>query len=149
MSLIKSGTGGVLGIAFAGGLATLTGLPFLLAPFGASAVLLFGQPNSPFAQPINTIGGYLISTLVGLGLLLILPSTWWVAALAVGIAIMLMLVLRVTHPPAGAIPIVAATSHLGQGTLVGVVLGGSIALVGLAVLHHRIPPRHDYPKPVG
>ena len=58
----------MIGIGAVGALAALTHLPLLLAPLGASAVLIFGQPASPLAQPANVFGGYLVATIVGVGL---------------------------------------------------------------------------------
>ncbi len=145
-SHLKSGLGGLVGIAASGLLATSTGQPFLIAPFGASAVLLFGQPASPLAQPANALGGYAVATVVTLAILLLMPAGWPAAATGVGIAIALMAMLRVTHPPAGAIPILAATSDIHGLTLVLVVAGGSALLVALAALHHWLPPRTVYPK---
>jgi CBS-domain-containing membrane protein len=143
---VKSGLGGAIGIGAVGALAVTTHQPFLLAPFGASAVLLFGHPASPLAQPANVVGGYFVATSVTLLLLMLFPGAWVAAAAGVGIAIALMSMLRITHPPAGAIPILAATSTIQGGTLLGVVLGGSIGLVGVASLHHWLPPRLEYPK---
>jgi len=143
---LKSGLGGAIGIGAVGAAAALTHEPFLIAPFGASAVLLFGHPASPLAQPANVIGGYFVATLVTLLALMFFPGAWVAAAAGVGVAIALMSMLRITHPPAGAIPILAATSTIQGGTLLGVVLGGSIGLVGVASLHHWLPPRHEYPK---
>ncbi|ODT22887.1 MAG: hypothetical protein ABS35_13780 [Kaistia sp. SCN 65-12] len=143
---LKSGLGGAVGIGAVGALAVTTHQPFLLAPFGASAVLLFGHPASPLAQPANVVGGYFVATIVTLLLLMLFPGAWVAAAAGVGIAIALMSILRITHPPAGAIPILAATSTIQGGTLLGVVLGGSIGLVGVASLHHWLPPRLEYPK---
>ncbi|ODN71312.1 HPP family protein [Methylobrevis pamukkalensis] len=149
LASLKSGLGGLIGIGLSGGLAGLTGLPFLIAPFGASAVLVFGQPASPLAQPANVIGGYAVATLVTLVVLAFLPMGWLAAAIGVGAAIALMALLRVTHPPAGAIPILAATSSIHGLTLVAVVAGGSLLLVLVAALHHRLPPRlHVYPRRV-
>ena len=77
-----------------------------MAPFGATCVLLFSVPNSPLSQPANVIGGHLVSTAIGLLLHAMLPVEWWSLGLAVGLAIAAMAVLRVTHPPAGADPLV-------------------------------------------
>ena len=73
------------------------------------------------------------------------PVATWTAPLGVGLAIAAMLVLRVTHPPAGAVPILAATSPIAPDLLAGVVALGATGLVAIAVLHHRMPPRHPYP----
>lgn len=144
---VKSGTGAVAGMALVGGLSTLTGLPLLMAPLGATAVLLFGQAQSPLAQPANVFFGYLLATALGVGVALSLPGVWWAAAIAVGIAVGLMLAFRVTHPPAGAVPLVAMGAPQQPAMLFASVLIGSVALVALAVLHHRLPPRAAYPRP--
>lgn len=132
-----------------GGLAAWTGLPLLLAPFGATAVLLFGQAQSPLSQPANVFGGYLVAAAVSAAMLALLPPMWWAATLAVGVVVGVMLVARVTHPPAGAIPLVAFSTHMPAETLFFVVLAGAFCLVGVAVIHHRLPPRVVYPRPVG
>jgi CBS-domain-containing membrane protein len=145
-SHIKSGSGAIVGMAAVGGLSAVTGLPLLIAPFGASAVLLFGQPASPLAQPANVFGGYMLAAAVGTGAAMAFPGLWPAAAVAVGIAIALMLMFRVTHPPAGAIPLVAFASPLPSTTLFAVVALGAASLVVFAALHHWLPPRHEYPK---
>lgn len=144
---IKSGLGAIVAMLAVGGLATATGIPLLIAPFGATAVLLFGQPKSPLAQPANVMGGYLISSLSVFLAALLLPDIWWSAAISVGFAIAVMSLLRLTHPPAGAIPLVAFGSHQGAGTIFLVVVAGGALLVAIAVLHHRLPPRTHYPVP--
>ena len=136
----------MVGIGAVGGLASLTELPLLIAPLGATVVLLFGQPASPLAQPINIFGGYLLATIIGVGSVLVFPGVWWVAAVAVGLVIALMLMLRVTHPPAGAVPLVALATPVQSATLFMTILIACISLVGLALIHHRIPPRTQYPR---
>jgi CBS-domain-containing membrane protein len=143
---LKSGAGALIGMTLVGALAGLTGLPLLLAPFGATAVLLFGQPESALSQPANVFGGYLVAALVTSLMLGLLPPTWWVATIAVGVVIALMLALRVTHPPAGAVPLVAFSTHMHPETLFLVTLGGAVCLVLVAVVHHWVPPRRIYPK---
>jgi CBS-domain-containing membrane protein len=142
---LKSGVGAIAAMLAVGGLTVETSIPLLIAPFGATAVLLFGQPKSPLAQPANVIGGYLLAALVGSLALQFLPGIWWASAIAVGLSIAGMLLLRVTHPPAGAVPLVAFGSHLEGQDLFLVVLAGSALLVVIAVVHHLIPPRHQYP----
>ena len=138
----------MLGIGTVGGLATLTGLPLLIAPLGATVVLLFGHPGSPLAQPINIFGGYLLATILGVAAALTFPGVWWIAAIAVGAAIAGMLMFRITHPPAGAIPLVALAAPLQSATLFGTILVSCISLVAIALVHHRLPPRIAYPKPL-
>lgn len=79
------------------------GLPWLVAPLGASAVLVFGLPASPLAQPWAVLGGNTVSALVGIACLHWLPlPPMAVAAAAVALAIALMFLLRCLHPPGGA-----------------------------------------------
>lgn len=143
---LKSGAGAALGLGLVGGLAALTGWPLLIAPLGASVVLIFGQPASPLAQPANVFGGYLLGTLFGVAAALELPGVWAAAAVAVGLAVALMLLLRVTHPPAGAVPLVAMAAPDRGLALFPMLLVSAAILVGLALLLHRLPPRVTYPR---
>lgn len=144
---LKSGAGGMLGMGIVGGAAAFTSLPLLIAPFGASAVLLFGHPTLALAQPANVIGGYAVSASVAIVFALLFPGAWWAAALGVGLAILAMLLLRVSHPPAGAVPILMTLSAIDPFELAGIVMAGAIGLVAVASLYHRLPPRHhDYPR---
>ena len=77
-------------------------LPWLVAPMGASAVLVFAVPASPLAQPWSVIGGNTLSALVGILVVRWLGPADWTAALAVGCAIGVMFALRCLHPPGGA-----------------------------------------------
>lgn len=137
-SMLVAGLGGVVAIAVVGVLTAYGPTPLLMAPFGASCVLLFSVSGSPLSQPANVIGGHVLSTLVGLVLHLLLPDAWWAAALAVGVAIALMAALRVTHPPAGADPLVVFAAAPGFDFLLFPVLSGSVLLVLVATLYHRL-----------
>ncbi|MDR7298702.1 CBS domain-containing membrane protein [Pelomonas aquatica] len=98
--------GAGLGIALAGALSQAVmapGLPWLVAPLGASAVLVFGLPASPLAQPWAVVGGNTVSALVGIACMAWLPlPPLAVAAVAVALAIGMMFLLRCLHPPGGA-----------------------------------------------
>lgn len=98
--------GAGLGVLLAGALshaAMAPGLPWLVAPLGASAVLVFGVPASPLAQPWAVVGGNTVSALAGIACMrwLGLPPLA-TAAVAVALAIGLMFTLRCLHPPGGA-----------------------------------------------
>lgn len=132
-----AGIGGVLAIGGVGALTAYAHAPLIMAPFGASCVLLFSVPASPLSQPANVIGGHFVATLAGLLLRLILPNEWWAAAIAVGLAIAVMAALRVTHPPAGADPLVVFADDPGFGFALMPVLAGAMLLVAIAALYHR------------
>lgn len=93
--VMKSGLGGLLAIAAVAWLSVVTGNPLLMAPFGATCVLLFSVPNSPLSQPANVFGGHIVSTVIGLLLHMFLPVEWWSLGLAVGLSIAAMAALRV------------------------------------------------------
>lgn len=78
----------------------------LIAPFGASCVLLFAAPESPFAQPRNLVCGHLITAAVGIAVLWLFGNAIWAIGLAVGVVIALMELTGTVHPPAGANPVV-------------------------------------------
>src|SRR5262245_1919494 len=78
----RASLGALLGIGVVAYLASKSGVPLVLGSFGASCVLLFGFPESPFSQPRNVIGGHVIATLTGLVFLNTLGAGWWSLALA-------------------------------------------------------------------
>ena len=144
-AVMKGGLGAIAGVAMVGGLANLTGLPLLLAPFGATSALLFGQPSSRLAQPINVMGGYLIATIACDAAFFLFPHAWLAAAVAVGLAVIIMRWARVTHPPACAMPILGYDASFHGVELFFTVFVGAVLLIALALIVHRIPPRRRYP----
>ncbi|OXT02928.1 HPP family protein [Notoacmeibacter marinus] len=136
-SVILAGIGGLLAIAIIGALTIYSPSPLLMAPFGASCVLLFSLPASLLSQPANVIGGHLVASSIGLALRFMLPDVWWAAALAVGLAIAFMAIFRLTHPPAGADPLVIFAADPALDYLFFPVLSGSCVLVLVASVFHR------------
>ena len=104
--------GAVVSIALAGALTramgAAPGLPWLIAPMGASAVLVFMLPASPLAQPWPLLGGNLIAAAIGLVLNQLVPQPVLAAALAVGLAILAMRLTNSLHPPAGGTALLTA-----------------------------------------
>lgn len=124
-------------------------LPYIVAPLGASAVLVFAVPSSPMAQPWPVIGGNVISSLVGVAAYRLVPDLTLAAGLAVGGAILVMSLLRCLHPPGGASALTAVIGsesiHLAGYEFAFAPVGvNSIALVVVAMLFHRAT-RHSYP----
>lgn len=79
----------------------------LVAPMGASAVLLFCVPASPLAQPWSVIGGNTISALIGIVCARAVHDPMLAAPLAGACAIFVMFKLRCLHPPSGAVALTA------------------------------------------
>ena len=111
--LARGGLGALVGIAVAALAARVLpggpeALPFIVAPMGATAVLLFAAPASPLAQPWSLLVGNVVSTLVGVTAGKLLDDVTLAAAVAVGAAIAMMMLLRCVHPPGGACALFAA-----------------------------------------
>jgi len=138
-ALFRGFLGGFIAIMGLLLLTSLTQQPLLMAPFGATCVLLFAASSSPLAQPRNVIGGHLVSAFIGLIALQVFGDHDIVIAASIGLAIVAMQYFRVVHPPAGANPLVIFLSSTSTfDFLVFPVLLGSIGLVAIATLINNI-----------
>lgn len=138
--------GGFTGILCLILLTNWSGYPLLMAPFGATCVILFTAAAASFAQPRNVIGGHFISALVGLIALYFFGQGPIIMALAVASAIAAMQFFRVVHPPAGANPLVILMAgSAGFDFLLLPVLFGSIVLVGVATLVNNAAKGSQWP----
>ncbi len=151
----RAAGGALLGIALTGLVSTLalgnSGLaaPLLVAPMGASAVLLFAAPASPLAQPWSILGGNVVAALIGVTCALFIPQPLLAAALAVGLAIAAMLVLNCLHPPSGAVALTAvlggsAVHASGYWFVLTPVALNSVLLLALALAYNNLTG-HRYP----
>ena len=129
-----AGVGGFLTILALAEASLMLGTVLLIAPFGASCVLVFALPTSPLDQPRNVIGGHLISAAIGLTVLSLLGPSPVALALGVGLAIAAMALTRTLHPPAGADPIVVIMAGASWSFLLAPVLVGTVAIVLIAAL---------------
>lgn len=146
--------GALIGIGLAGLISgwaagTTEHLPLLVAPLGASAVLLFAVPASPLAQPWAIIGGNTLSALTGIAIAHLVPDKAIAVGLAVAAAIAVMSLARCLHPPGGAASLLgvlgghAAASWSFSFALMPVAVN-SVLLVVLGVVFHRFSG-HSYP----
>ena len=120
---------------------------FLIASFGSSMVLLYGYPESPFAQPKNIILGHLITSVVGVIFLnFISLPIYLMLPLAVGFGVMLMIALNVTHPPAGGNPIIIIMGSVSFDYLLMPVVVGSIIVVVFGIILNKFILKKEYPK---
>lgn len=119
---------------------------WLMAPFGATMVILFGLPESPLAQPRNIIVGHLLTTAIGLSIAALAGVSPWSMGVAVGLAVSLMLLTNTTHPPAGANPLVVMLAGEHWDFLIMPVSAGAVLIVAFGVLYHRLISKQQYPK---
>lgn len=119
---------------------------FLLASFGSSMVLLYGYPESPFAQPKNVFFGHFITTAIGLIFLNFVPfPIYIIIPLAVGFGVCFMILLNVTHPPAGGNPIIVIIGSVSFDYLLSPVISGSLIIIISAIAINRFILKKTYP----
>ena len=148
---IKASLAGIFSASTIGVLTLITyktelGL-FLTASFGSSMVLLYGFPESPFAQPKNIFFGHLLTALVGvifvnfiqLPIFIIIP-------VAVGFGIFLMIILDVVHPPAGGNPIMVIIGSASFDYLFSPIITGTIIILFFGVILNRYILKKNYPQ---
>jgi len=119
---------------------------FIAGSFGSSMVLLFGFPESPFAQPKNVFFGHLITALVGVVFVNYIPLPIYInIAIAVGIGIFLMILFNVVHPPAGGNPIMVIIGSASYDYLINPIIFGCIIILLLAILINKYFLQKNYP----
>ena len=120
---------------------------FLIASFGSSMVLLYGYPESPFAQPKNIFFGHLLTAIVGLIFLYFVPlPLFLIIPLAVGFGVSLMILLNVTHPPAGGNPIIVIMGSVSIDYLLNPIIIGTIIILLFGIIINRLILKKNYPK---
>lgn len=138
-------TGLICGLVFGQG----PHIPLIVAPMGASAVLLFAVPASPLAQPWSIIGGNTISAFMGVLAAHFIPNPVMAIGVGVSLAIAAMSLTRSLHPPGGAAALTAliggpAVTSAGFLFPLFPVCVNSVILVALGIVFHKIS-RRNYP----
>jgi CBS-domain-containing membrane protein len=119
---------------------------FLAASFGSSMVLLFGFPESPFAQPRNVFFGHLVTALIGVIFVNLIPLPIFInIAIAVGTGIFFMILLNVVHPPAGGNPVMVIIGSVSYDYLVFPIISGCFIIILLAIIVNRFILKKNYP----
>lgn len=148
----KSAVGALLGLAMAGLLlhAAPDGGLMIMAPIGATALILFALPHSPLAQPWSVLGGYLVAASSALLAAAAIDHYLAASAVAVAASAWLMIRLRCVHPPGGALAlfIVAegapSLSHAVH--LTGVVAANALAILAAGWVVNNFVLRRCYPQ---
>lgn len=110
---------------------------WLVAPFGATAVILFALPESPLGKAKNVIVGHFLAALIGLIFVHVFGLSVWSLAIAVGLSIGLMVLLKITHPPAGATTLLIMLTAPDWWFLLNPVLTASVLMVVVAHCYHQ------------
>ena len=144
--VVLSWLGGLLAITALAGISTWSHYPLVVAPFGASTVLLFGYPCSPLAQPRNIVLGNTLAAMLSVACVTALGTAPWSMGLAVGLTIALSQQLRCLHPPAGAVALLGVLVKAQPGFVLMPMLAGSLLLTLLAALFSRLHQANEpYP----
>jgi hypothetical protein len=146
--------GGML-VALVGVIACLAGQPWLIPSLGPTAYLQAETPAHPSSRFYNTVVGHLIGLAMGF-LAVAIFNAWqspgvfsdhqlvfarvWASALALGLTLLVALLLKASHPPAGATTLLVAlgairTTQDALNAAAGVVL---VALLGTALRRVRL-----------
>ena len=149
--LLKSILAGLFSTITIGALTYLTyktpfGL-FLIASFGSSMVLLYGYPESPFAQPKNIFFGHLLTAFIGIVVLKFIPLPVYITIpIATGLGVCFMILLNVTHPPAGGNPIIVIIGGVSFEYLISPIILGSIIVLVFGIVLNKFVLKKKYPK---
>ena len=124
---------------------------WLAASFGSSVVVVFGYPENEFAQPKNVLLGHLLCAFIGIIFVTLFKISqdrtifFLAIGLAIGIAVMLMMALKITHPPAGGNTIVVMLTQESFQFLIFPILIGVVTIVIGGVIYNRIILKKKYP----
>ena len=122
-------------------LAVRAALRLEFIPFATSIVMVMGAPEAKPAQPRAIAGGHLLSAAVGLVMVKLVGPQPWAAAVAVGIAIIVMHATDTFHPPAGIDPLVVVVNDLSWSFLFAPVGVGALLLALFAFCWHNLVAR--------
>ena len=118
---------------------------WLFASFGSSVVLVFGYPENTFAQPKNIFFGHLLTSLMGVLFLTFFEVNFLTMGIAVGISVMLMMMFKITHPPAGGNPIAVMLGGVSFQFLIFPVMVGAIAIIIGGIFYNSLILKRNYP----
>ena len=124
---------------------------WLATSFGSTVVVVFGFPNNEFSQPKNVFLGHLLCTLVGILFVILFKISqdrtifFLAIGLAVGISVMLMMALKIMHPPAGGNTIVVMLAQDSFHYLIFPIMIGAITIIIGGVIYNRHILKKKYP----
>ena len=124
---------------------------WLAASFGSSVVVVFWSPDNEFAQPKNVLLGHLLCALIGVIFVTLFKITqdrtifFLAIGLAVGLSVMLMMALKITHPPAGGNAIVVMLAQDSFQFLIFPIMVGAITIIIGGVIYNRFILKKNYP----
>jgi len=125
---------------------------WLAASFGSSVVVVFGYSDHEFAQPKNVLFGHLLCALIGIIFVTLFKISqdrtifFLAIGIAVGISVMLMMALKITHPPAGGNAIVVMLTQDSFQFLIFPIMVGAITIILGGIIYNRFILKKKYPE---
>ena len=122
---------------------------FLVASFGSSMVLVLGYPDSPFARGRNVFFGHLTTSIMGLICSIIFMEYFSFSAaitipIAVGLGVFFMILLNVTHPPAGGNPIIVLLGGYSLDFIISPIFFGCLIIILQAYVINKYILKRNY-----
>ena len=118
----------------------------LMFSFGATVFLVFALHELETAQPKNVFFGHLVSVLVGIIFNETIGFSFYSLGLAVGVAVTLMIYLKIMHPPAASNPLVVLFTDVSFEYILFPVIFGTLAIILMSIFLNRIVLKRKYPK---
>ena len=118
----------------------------LMFSFGATVFLVFALHELETAQPKNVFFGHLVSVLVGIIFNETIGFSFYSLGLAVGVAVTLMVYLKIMHPPAASNPLVVLFTDVSFEYILFPVILGTLAIIVMSIFLNRIVLKRKYPK---
>ena len=118
----------------------------LMFSFGATVFLVFALHELETAQPKNVFFGHLVSVLVGIIFNETIGFSFYSLGIAVGVAVTLMIYLKIMHPPAASNPLVVLFTDVSFEYILFPVIFGTLAIIVMSIFLNRIVLKRKYPK---
>ena len=124
---------------------------WMAVSFGSSVVVVFGYPENEFAQPKNVLFGHLLCALIGILFVTLFKISqdrtifFLAIGLAVGLSVMLMMALKITHPPAGGNTIVVMLAQDSFQFLIFPIMIGAVTIIIGGIIYNRFILKKKYP----
>ena len=118
----------------------------LMFSFGATVFLVFALHELETAQPKNVFFGHLVSVLVGIIFNETIGFSFYSLGLAVGVAVTLMIYLKIMHPPAASNPLIVLFTDVSFEYILFPVIFGTLAIIVMSIFLNRIVLKRKYPK---
>ncbi len=144
--MVAGATGGSLAIGLMYVLSLQTEFPLAAIPFATSIVLVTGSPEAQPARPRALVGGHVLSAIVGVLAVKIAGPQPWVAAIAVGMAMLAMLATDSFHPPAGINPLIIVMNSMSWGFVLVPVTAGALLLLAYTFVWTNAVHRNPWPE---